>query len=268
MVTGGTGRIGSRVVNHRCAGRMWTTLGPVGPAGVSDGGIHAEVGPSRLERGGHVVTLVRDGAPPTHGTATSERSVVRNTFATTAALSCHGGASAACARPIAVMPGWSMADSALALDLTGTGVPAGEECRERAARSTLSAGRPGVRTPRILLQGSVVAALKTRSSLGATATDPAGPPGNTRAAAMGWSPPTELDSREPNPSKSRIPRGGGWWSWRESNPRPRASNQVFSGCSQCCRFLSPGARTDTSPTDSVRMKSRPPLLTESDQQAF
>jgi hypothetical protein len=22
-----------------------------------------------------------------------------------------------------------------------------------------------------------------------------------------------------------------WWSWRESNPRPRASNQVFSGCS-------------------------------------
>ena len=23
----------------------------------------------------------------------------------------------------------------------------------------------------------------------------------------------------------------GWWSWRESNPRPRASNLVFSGCS-------------------------------------
>ncbi len=22
------------------------------------------------------------------------------------------------------------------------------------------------------------------------------------------------------------------WSWRESNPRPRALNQVFSGCSQ------------------------------------
>ena len=27
-------------------------------------------------------------------------------------------------------------------------------------------------------------------------------------------------------------RAGAGWSWRESNPRPRASNQVFSGCSQ------------------------------------
>jgi len=26
-------------------------------------------------------------------------------------------------------------------------------------------------------------------------------------------------------------RGQNEWSWRESNPRPRASNQVFSGCS-------------------------------------
>ncbi len=30
-----------------------------------------------------------------------------------------------------------------------------------------------------------------------------------------------------------------WWSCGESNPGPRAPIQVFSGCSQCCRFSRP-----------------------------
>jgi len=58
-----------------------------------------------------------------------------------------------------------------------------------------------------------------------------------------------------------------WWSWRESNPRPSASNQGFSGCSQCCRLLSPGARTDTSPTGSATEKSRTVLVARTVQQA-
>jgi len=31
---------------------------------------------------------------------------------------------------------------------------------------------------------------------------------------------------------SGVRVGPPWWSWRESNPRPRAPNQVFSGCSR------------------------------------
>ena len=56
------------------------------------------------------------------------------------------------------------------------------------------------------------------------------------------------------------------WSWRESNPRPRASNQVFSGCSQRRRFLGPGTRVDASPTGSARLKSRSLHLAGCDQQ--
>lgn len=42
---------------------------------------------------------------------------------------------------------------------------------------------------------------------------------------------TELAATLAPGAKDRDGRPVGWWSWRESNPRPRASNQVFSGCS-------------------------------------
>jgi hypothetical protein len=42
-----------------------------------------------------------------------------------------------------------------------------------------------------------------------------------------------------------------WWSWRESNPRPLALTQVFSGRSLQIAFLGPSALADKSLTGSA-----------------
>jgi hypothetical protein len=40
--------------------------------------------------------------------------------------------------------------------------------------------------------------------------------------------------------------GGGWWRWRESNPRPQTTIQDFSGRSWLVVLLGPYALTSTS----------------------